>query len=92
MKRGLQIAFLSFILFIFGCSQVAEQVECPKCEECTKVECPSSETIEVIKYVCSDDRVVDSKEECSAEAIKAASAEDKLYEPVTTNEEGSYIN
>ncbi len=84
MKRGLVIGLILFVIFIISCAPPAE---CPTSEEkeCPKVECPGTE--EVTKYVCTDDRIVDTKEDCTTKPTEG----DKLYTPITTNEEGSYI-
>jgi len=90
MKKLFIIISILVSSLIIGCSQ---QLECP---ECPKVECtpcpPCPELKEVTKYVCQDNTVVDNKEDCATSAEQGTAIEDIPYNPVTTNEEGTYIS
>lgn len=94
MKRSLILLFILGIVFLIGCSK-QEVVECPVVEEkeCATIECPECEECasceaqvkEVVKYVCPDEKEVDSKEDCFKKP-------EVIFTPITTNEEGTIIN
>lgn len=80
MKSVFIIILALSLIFIIGC----KPEECPVCEKekCPEVKCPTETTT---KYVCSDSRVVDAKEDCEKKT-------EVKFVPITTNEEGTYIN
>jgi hypothetical protein len=93
--------FLILLALLFFVILIQKSEECPSCPECNCPQCPEcvmdcslcpekvkteKETIEITRYVCSDESVVDNKEDCFKEAES-----DIDFQPVLTNEEGTSI-
>jgi len=102
-NNPIALVFLVIIIILFFAFVFKKPAECPECPECICEKCPDcimdcslcpektkteTETITITKYVCPDERIVDSIDDCESEPKPVL---DTGFEPILTNEEGTSI-